>query len=166
MKDTGPITPLPIDSDVDVDQTSAGDPRPVHLRASSLAVVFIGGVFGAASREGLALIFPAIGGIPWDIFAINLSGAFLLGVLLDAFARRGPDHGVRRTLRLLLGTGFLGGYTTYSALATDTALLLNEGSISAGVGYGFGTLLLGGIATWAGILLAAWAHRRREGNAS
>lgn len=164
MTDTNPS--LPVDPDVDVEQAPSGEPRPVHLRASSLAVVFTGGTAGAASREALALAFPAVDGIPWAIFGINLSGAFLLGILLDALARRGPDHGRRRTLRLLLGTGFLGGYTTYSALAADTAALIGAGSAGAGIGYGLGTVLLGGIATWAGILLAALAHRAASGSGS
>ncbi|WP_337007351.1 MULTISPECIES: fluoride efflux transporter FluC [unclassified Microbacterium] len=166
MTGTNPITPLPVDPDTDVEQTPAGDPRPVHLRLSALAVVFAGGTVGVAAREALTLVFPAGGGIPWAIFAINLSGAFLLGVLLDALARRGPDHGRRRTLRLLLGTGFIGGYTTYSALATDTALLIDGGSAGAGIGYGLGTVMLGGVATWAGIALAALADRPRTAAAS
>lgn len=162
MTDEGPIAPLPIDPDTDVEQTAAGTPRPVHLRVSSLALVFAGGTLGAAAREGLTLAFPASDGIPWTIFAVNVSGAFLLGILLDALARRGPDHGRRRTLRLLLGTGFMGGYTTYSAFATDAAALLASGSAAAGIGYGLGTVLLGGVTTLAGIVVAALAHRRRK----
>lgn len=163
MTDTNSNTPsLPIDPDIDVDDTPARDPRPVHLRISALAIVCGGGTIGAATREALTLLFPTAGGIPWAIFAINLSGAFVLGFLLDALARRGPDHGRRRTLRLLLGTGFLGGYTTYSAFATDTAALLGSGAVGAGIGYGLGTVLLGGVATWAGILIATLSHRDRE----
>lgn len=158
-------TQLPIDPDVEVEQTPASDPSPVHLRASSLALVFIGGVFGVATREALTLVISAVTEIPWAVFGINLSGAFLLGILLDTLARRGPDHGRRRSLRLLVGTGFIGGYTTYSALATDTALLLTE-HMSVGIGYGLGTVVLGGIATWVGILTATLAHRTRSENRS
>lgn len=161
MTNTDPVTPLPIDPDTDVEQTLEGDPRPVHLRASSLAVVFAGGIFGVAAREGLTMLIPAANDVPWAIFSINLSGAFFLGILLDSLARRGPDHGRRRMLRLLLGTGFLGGYTTYSALATDTAILLSVGDTGTGIGYALGTILLGGVATWAGILIATLAHRTR-----
>ncbi|WP_240613452.1 fluoride efflux transporter FluC [Brachybacterium endophyticum] len=64
-------------------------------------------------------------------------------------------------MRLLLGIGFIGGYTTYSALATDTALLIGSGSAGTGVGYALGTVLLGGIATWTGILIASLAHQPR-----
>src|SRR5699024_11239433 len=58
--------------------------------------------------------------LPVGTFLANISGAFLLGLLVESLSRRGADHGRRRDLRLLLGTGLLGGYTTYSALANDT----------------------------------------------
>jgi CrcB protein len=165
MTDTDPLIPLPIDPDVE--ETPMGEPRPVHLRVSALAVVAAGGTAGAATREALTLAFPsASGAVPWTILAINLVGAFLLGILLDALARRGADHGRRRTLRLLVGTGFMGGFTTYSALATDAASLIGGGAVGTGVAYGLGTVVLGGIATWAGIVIATLAHRSRTGGRS
>ena len=59
--------------------------------------------------------------------AVNLLGAFLLGLLLAGLARRGPDTGRRLTLRLLLGTGVLGGFTTYSTFSLDTVALVEGG---------------------------------------
>ncbi|MBD2764434.1 CrcB family protein [Kocuria sp. cx-455] len=166
MTDTNPTTQLPTDPDTDAGQTTTGEPRPVHLRWTSLVAVFAGGSVGTGTREALTLAFPASGGIPWTIFAVNLCGAFLLGVLLDALARRGPDRGRRRLLRLLVGTGFMGGFTTYSAFAVNTACLLGAGEATAGIGHGLGTLLCGGLATWAGIVIATLAHRHRKGAAS
>ncbi|GAA1945588.1 hypothetical protein GCM10009689_28490 [Brevibacterium antiquum] len=133
----------------------SGD-SPVHLRLPYLGLALIGGTLGTAAREAITLAFPSTSGIPWAIFAVNVLGAFLLGVLLDALARMGPDEGRRRRLRILIGTGFTGGFTTYSALATDTASLLGEGRV--GIGYGLGTVLVGGIATWAGIAAAIALH--------
>lgn len=101
--------------------------------------------------------------LPLTTLGINLLGALLLGLLLEALVRRGPDAGGRRTLRLLLGTGMLGGFTTYSALATDSALLLHNGAVVVALGYAFGTVLLGGIATWLGIVIGAARHRRTHG---
>lgn len=164
--DADPVADLPVDPDLEVDETRTGDPRPVHVQASSLTIVFVGGAIGAAAREGLTLADLAAGQVPWTIVGINVTGAFLLGILLHALARRGPDHGRRRALRLLIGTGFMGGFTTYSTLATDTATLLGNGSISVGVGYAVGTVLLGAVATWAGMLLAALAHRARMGRSA
>lgn len=150
---------LPVDADSDVDLPRARGAVAVHLRASSLALVFVGGTFGTAAREALSLGFPSIGGIPYAIFGINVAGAFLLGVLLEALARRGADHGRRRHLRLLLGTGVMGGFTTYSALAVDTAALLGTGAAGSGIAYAIGTVLVGAAATWAGIALGAATHR-------
>lgn len=167
MTDPTPTTgniELPIDPDLDVDEATDGEPRPVHLRPAYLALVFAGGTVGVAAREALTLAFPPVNGIPYTIFGINIVGAFLLGVLLDALARRGPDHGRRRALRLLLGTGVIGGFTTYSALAADTASLLGSGAVWSGIGYSLLTVLIGAAATWAGIAVAGATHRpSREG---
>ena len=166
MNDTNQRNPLPLDPDLENDQLPSSPPTPIHIRPSALAVVFLGGALGAAAREALTLTFPTAGGFPWTVFAINISGAFLLGVLLEALARRGPDHGRGRMLRLLLGTGVMGGYTTYSSFATDTASLLGNGAAGIGIAYGLGTIVIGGLATWAGILIATAAHRRTTGRAS
>ena len=94
------------------------------------------------------------------ILGINLLGAFCLGLLLSGLARLGPDAGLRRTVRIMVGTGFMGGFTTYSALATDTASLLGDGRIGAGLAYGLGTVVIGGLATWAGIAVASTRANR------
>lgn len=134
--------------------------RSIHLRAASVVLVLIGGTCGTAAREALGLAFPADAGVPHLTLGINLVGAFLLGVLLDGLVRRGPDRGRRRRVRLALGTGFLGGFTTYSALATDSARLIDRGDAGAGMAYALGTVVLGAVATWVGIAVAAATHRR------
>lgn len=128
---------------------------PVHLRPAFVAVVAVGGAVGTAAREGLALAIPDAGGFPVAIFGINVVGAFVLGLLLEALTRSGPDVGGRRLVRLLAGTGFCGGFTTYSSLATATAVLLADGSSGTAVLYAAATVLVGGLATWAGIALGA-----------
>lgn len=140
--------------------TPSPDPAPrPHLTASALGVVFVGGTVGTAAREALGLTFPAVDGAPVGILVANLVGAFLLGVLLEALVRRGGASPRGTRLRLLLGTGFLGGFTTYSALTTHTALLLGEGRSGVGLGYALATVLVGALATWAGIAVAAAAVR-------
>ena len=131
---------------------------PVNWRY--LGLVFVGGTAGTALREGLGLLLPAGAGLPLTTLGINLLGALLLGLLLEALVRRGLDAGGRRTARLLLGTGLLGGFTTYSALAVDTALLLRDGELPVALAYALGTVLLGGLATWLGIVLGAALHRK------
>ena len=134
--------------------------RAVHLRPAMLAVVAVGGAVGTAAREALVLVVPPLGGLPLAILLINLSGAFVLGLLLEALLRRGPDQGPRRLARLALGTGFCGGFTTYSTLAVGTAGLLRDGTIGLGIGYAVGSVLLGAVAAWAGVQLGARGARR------
>jgi CrcB protein len=136
--------------------------RPVHLRWGAVGLVFAGGTVGTAVRELLAITVPPAAGVAVVIVGINVGGAFLLGLLLETLAGRGRDEGRRRRLRLLLGTGLLGGFTTYSALATDTSLLLADNRLGAALLYALGTVLLGTLASWAGILTGAARNRRRR----
>ena len=131
-------------------------------RVWAVSLVFAGGTLGCAAREALSLLLPAGDGFPATIFAINLTGAFLLGLLLNALAGHSPDTGARRGVRLFFGTGVLGGYTTYSALATDTALLIGGGRTGLGILYAIATVSLGGIMTWLGMMLATLLRRPRE----
>lgn len=153
---------LPIDSDAEVGETRGGRPRPIHLDWRNLAIVFAGGAVGTAAREGLALVIPTMDGIPLAIFVINVVGAFLLGALLEGLSRGGPDEGRRRGIRLLIGTGFLGGFTTYSTLATDTSQLVAHGSSGLAIAYSLGTVVIGALASWGGIAAGASIHRRRQ----
>lgn len=124
-----------------------------------LALVFGGGVLGALSRWALGAAIPAPGGWPLGTLAINLAGALALGALLESLARRGPDMGARRLVRLTVGTGFLGAFTTYSTLAVDASRLVVAGRPSDGAWYLALSLLGGAAATLLGVAGAAWLHR-------
>ena len=130
------------------------------FRGLSSTVVFAGGVLGTAVRAALESALPAQpGGWPWTTFAINVSGSFLLGLLLETLSRRGPDAGLRRYLRLELGTGVMGGYTTYSTFAVETVRLFGGGAVFIGVGYALGSVVLGLAAALAGMWLATrWSR--------
>jgi CrcB protein len=150
--------------DVDPDAGTLGvrrPQRPLHLDPRYLLLVGVGGVPGALARYGLGLALPAPSGWPLPTLVINLMGAFVLGLLLEALTRQGSDHGRRRTLRLLIGTGFLGAFTTYSTFAVETDRLFAAGRVAEGVLYA-GVSVLGGIvASFLGIWFAAkrWAPR-------
>jgi CrcB protein len=82
--------------------------------------VAAGGAVGAGLRAVLSWLVPA-GTWDWPVLCANLTGSLALGVLLGYLAALGPDVARRRAVRLTVGTGLLGGYTTYSALALPGA---------------------------------------------
>lgn len=124
-----------------------------------MALVFVGGAAGVAGREGLALVIPNLGEVSVAIPVINVIGAFLLGCLYEAITRTGSSP-TGRKLKLLLGTGFCGGFTTYSSLATDTAVLFRDGLPGSAVIYALATVIVGACATWAGIAIATAVNNR------
>lgn len=148
----------PIDSDV-VDAPALRE-RPPHLHWRFISLVALGGVVGSALREAIALALPHLD-FPIATFTVNVLGAVGLGMLLEALARRGADEGRRRRLRLMVGTGFFGGFTTYSTFSVETAQLLGSEQLSLGVSYALATLILGAVATTLGIAVSAALHRRR-----
>lgn len=128
-------------------------PSPwIERRTVALGLVFAGGGLGTAAREGLALAFPP-DDIPYAIWAINVGGSLILGFLLGILAT--GSSGLHRGLRLAVGTGFCGGFTTYSSLAVAGADLMGDGLAGSSLLYALGTLLLGGLAAWAGLALGA-----------
>ena len=138
----------------------------------SLILVGLGGSLGAAAREGLVLAIPNDGGLPWAILLANIVGALILGLLLSALTRHAshhpsptpPSHGGmlprRRSLQLLLGTGFCGGFTTYSTLAVGVVLLGGSSGLGLAAAYGLGTVAAGALATWAGLALGTGTGTR------
>jgi CrcB protein len=140
---------LPIDPD-------AGAVRPLHLHPAAVLAVGAGGLLGAAARYGLVRAWPVKAhGWPTATFTANLAGALVLGILLEALARRGPDTGRRRQIRLFAGTGFCGAFTTFSSLAVESDLLIRSHDRALAVGYLVASVLAGVLATAAGIALAA-----------
>lgn len=150
---------LPVDPDIVLPRMR----RPIHLVGEFQLTVFVGGCFGALSRYGLALLYhPAKDG-SWPVatFLVNLMGAFILGLLLEGLARRGDDTGARRFVRLGIGTGFLGAFTTYSTLAVDADLLVKNGHVPLAAAYTLTSILAGLLLNALGIRIAT-AHNRRQ----
>jgi len=152
-----PNPTLPIDPD-----TAPRTPGPLHVRPAAIAAVGVGGLLGTPVRYYLGVWFPTVaGGWPVTTFTINIAGALLLGWLLEALTRLGPDTRWRQRTRLLVGTGVLGSFTTYSTLAVDTDLLLRGHQWWQAGTYAAGSVLAGLVATVAGIAAGARIRSRR-----
>jgi fluoride exporter len=151
--------PLPHDPDVEVDEGADGSPIAVHLTPKFIGLVALGGAAGSIARHGIERLLGTPEGLPVGTLAVNLVGAFALGALLEGLGTRGSDVGHRRAARLLVGTGFLGGFTTYSALAVETDGLLRDGRIALALGYVLTTVVVGLLASLAGVLCARVAAR-------
>jgi fluoride exporter len=127
--------------------------RPAHLSSANIVLVAIGGGFGTGLRYMITVMTPKWAGVPIATLGINVIGAFLLGVLLELLADYSHDIGWSQRIRLGVGTGGLGGFTTYSALATETVVLATVHPGRA-VAYATGTVILGAAGSIAGIWLA------------
>ncbi len=151
---------LPVDPDVLQPRSLK---RPIHLTAELQAIVFLGGCLGTSARYGVMLRLPTFAGTwPAATFSVNIVGAFLLGFLLEALARRGGDTGMRRLLRLAFGTGFMGAFTTYSSFVVDANLLFKQGNMVLTTVYIVSSLVGGIIVCAIGIWLAQVSSERRR----
>jgi fluoride exporter len=125
-----------------------------------LALIFLGAALGTTARSLLEGIWPAgTGDFPVTTFCINIAGSLLLGMLLEAIAESGRDAGWRRGLRLGVGTGLLGGFTTYSTFSVETVLLLRSGQWLLGSGYALASIVTGVGAAMLGVRLVRWTTR-------
>jgi CrcB protein len=119
-----------------------------------LPLIFAGGGLGSAARWGLEAAFASPPGtFPWCTMAINASGSLLLGALLAGLGAPARVTPARRLTRACLGTGVLGGFTTYSAFALEAVELIAAGRawlaaayVAASVGVGVAAALAGGAA--------------------
>lgn len=85
-------------------------------QARQTAAVAIGGALGSAARYGLGPVLPG----PVGTVAVNVSGCLLIGILVARYRHAA-------LLRAFLGTGLLGGYTSFSTASADTLALLEAG---------------------------------------
>ncbi|MDQ1516296.1 MAG: fluoride exporter [Actinomycetota bacterium] len=91
------------------------------------------------------------GVFPWGILLVNVSGSFLLGLLTGL----GLHHGLGRTPRIVVGTGFCGAFTTFSTFTYETVRLLEEGDLAEALANLGLTVLLGAVAAAVGLAVPA-----------
>jgi fluoride exporter len=111
-----------------------------------VAAIFVGGMAGALARTGLAEAFPPDPGHwPWVTFAINVAGAFLLGLIAWI-----PRDDVRRSFA---GTGFCSALTTFATVQVEVLGMLDESRYGLAAGYVLGSVAAGLLAVAAGARL-------------
>jgi fluoride exporter len=149
-------------------------PQPVGLRVPGrrrqrsgqpavLAAIAAGGVLGAEARYGMSLLLPHSGWQwPWGTWLVNVSGCFLIGVLMVVVTWLTAPH---RLVRPFLGIGVLGGYTTFSTAMVDVQQLALAGRAGAALGYLLATLAAAVLATFTGAALTRAATQRRRADA-
>lgn len=118
-----------------------------------ILIVALGGGAGAAARFGVGVwSLRALGpGFPWGTLIVNIAGSFLIGCMVAFAVHRGePTY----AMRLLLVTGFLGGFTTFSAFSLDTLALAQRGELGTAFGYVAASLVLSLGACWGGMMLS------------
>jgi CrcB protein len=112
----------------------------------------VGGVLGVNARYwfGLWVNRHTTSQFPWATFLINISGSFLIGFLTMVLTRWLPHP----NMRLLVVTGFLGGYTTFSTFAFESLNLWERGEKGLSLGYMLGSVVAGFLAVTLGVALA------------
>jgi fluoride exporter len=146
--------------DTPVRHAGRGPVRPGgHDRPVVYVLAAVGGALGALARAGVAEGVPrAPGDWPWGTLVVNLVGCLLLGALLAALAVRRPD--AERT-QVFLGTGVLGGFTTYSAFALEVTELISSGRPLAAVAYVAVSVVGGVLAVALGVRVCGALVRQR-----
>lgn len=109
-------------------------------------------MLGANARYWLTNLFLARLGpaLPFGTLFINITGSFLLGLILTVAANRLT---VEPIVRLTVGTGFLGAYTTFSAFSVDTVTLVERGDLVPALLYAVGSLVGSILAAYLGVVL-------------
>ena len=128
-------------------------------RLIQVGALSLGGVLGVNARFWLGVVINEWTGpqFPWATFVINVSGSFLIGFLTMALAHWLPHP----AMRLMVITGFLGGYTTFSTFAFESLTLWERGQHGLSFGYMTGSVIAGffAVALGAGLAQAATLPR-------
>ncbi|GFH69876.1 hypothetical protein Sdia_06440 [Streptomyces diastaticus subsp. diastaticus] len=153
--------PLPPPEPVDPDLgPGPAQGAPPESRLPVLLAISLGGGAGAAVRYGATVLWPTpTGAFPWTVLVVNAAGCAGMGVLMALLTE--VWRGAPRLLRPFLGTGVLGGFTTFSTYALDVQTLLDGGRPGRALADLALTLLAALAAVTAASGLTRWAVRPR-----
>lgn len=115
---------------------------------TQVLLVALGGAVGSVARYGVGFVAARWFGLafPWGTLTVNVIGGLAIGLMA---ARIAPDN---ESLRLLIGTGLLGGFTTFSAFSLETVRLMEQQPALAAI-YALTSLVLSVGACWMGLQL-------------
>jgi CrcB protein len=121
---------------------------------TKVLLVAVGGAAGSVARYlvGAAALRWIGPGWPWGTMTVNIVGGFLMGLLTGWLALKAA--GQQETLRVLLGVGILGGFTTFSAFSLDGALMIERRAYGQAFSYTAASVLIALAALFAGLYLA------------
>ncbi|MEO1028351.1 MAG: fluoride efflux transporter CrcB [Pseudomonadota bacterium] len=125
---------------------------------TGFAYVAIGGAIGACLRHATNLYASTTftsSSWPWGTFLVNLIGSILMGLVIGWLLTLG-EKAQAQTLRVLLATGVLGGFTTFSAFSLEVFDLIKAGDPTKAALYAGSSLLLGVLAVAFGL----WAAQK------
>jgi fluoride exporter len=171
--------PLPVDADLERETARADEPSRTSDGARSststrrdrrdkrrpdvdplvVAAIFAGGFAGGATRYEIGVHWTTSGAFPWPTFCINVTGAFVLALLLVLVIEVFPPT---KFVRPGIGTGFLGAYTTFSSLVVSTDELAAHHHVGTAVAYLFGSTAAGLLLAAAGLATGRWIATRRQ----
>ena len=124
--------------------------------AASLYVA-LGGAVGAVLRYQIGRAVTHLAGpgagFPWATLVVNVSGSLAMGVLLGWLAKSSPTPQTGESLRLFVGVGLLGGFTTFSAFSAEMVTLVHRGMLLQGAAYGATSVIAGMAAFLIGLVV-------------
>jgi CrcB protein len=120
----------------------------------NLALVFLGGGFGSVCRYLIAVGWGRLGiRFPFpSTFAVNVLGGLLMGLLIGWLGLRGGADQAK--LRLLIGIGVLGGFTTFSSFSLDAVFMIERKAYALAAAYVAGSALFAILAVGLGLFVA------------
>ena len=135
---------------------------PARLARSKTLLLLLGGVLGTYLRYLVSKWFelqPWAQGFPYGTLVVNVSGSFILAAAAVLILERlPPEH---QNWYLLIGTGFCGGYTTFSTFEWETFKLVRDGSWGYALANAFGSVLAGFVGVLLAVLLVGFLFPRR-----
>ena len=111
-------------------------------------IVGLGSFLGGGLRYVVSRLLPVAAGFPLGTFAVNIIGCFLIGLL---YAMKWDGGWMSPTTRLLLTTGFCGGFTTFSTFINECGMLVKDGNMLVPALYLLASLAVGFLALMLGI---------------